>query len=413
MNRLTPLAALAMTTALAGMASAQELRMTIWSANEAHLAVFNEIADSFTADRPDVSVTFESLPFASYTTTLTTQIAGGNPPDLAWILERTAADFVNSGILAPLNEAFTNAEGFDYGDMIEKPTELWRLDGELYAVPFSTSPLAIFANTDLIEAAGARTPAELIEAGEWTWENAMATAAKVAEGDKDGIIVRDFNYQTWQNLAAIWRGWGAEPWSADGDTCTFAAPEMVEAMTFLHDSIFQDGALPGPGESVDFFAGDAAMSITQISRASLLPKGDDAFAWDLVPLPAGPAGEYSVIGQAAIGVFQDSPNADLAVDFLAHMTNPENSAKLAQFFPPIRQSLLNADTLGATNPLLTPAMIEAVVVQGIAKGEVLPVHEGYSEIQQLVRAELDALWQPEANVEEVLGAVCQSIQPLL
>lgn len=413
MNRLTPLAALAMTTALAGMASAQELRMTIWSANEAHLAVFNEIADSFTADRPDVSVTFESLPFASYTTTLTTQIAGGNPPDLAWILERTAADFVNSGILAPLNEAFTNAEGFDYGDMIEKPTELWRLDGELYAVPFSTSPLAIFANTDLIEAAGARTPAELIEAGEWTWENAMATAAKVAEGDKDGIIVRDFNYQTWQNLAAIWRGWGAEPWSADGDTCTFAAPEMVEAMTFLHDSIFQDGALPGPGESVDFFAGDAAMSITQISRASLLPKGDDAFAWDLVPLPAGPAGEYSVIGQAAIGVFQDSPNADLAVDFLAHMTNPENSAKLAQFFPPIRQSLLNAETLGATNPLLTPAMIEAVVVQGIAKGEVLPVHEGYSEIQQLVRAELDALWQPNANVEEVLGAVCQSIQPLL
>ena len=413
MNRLTPLAVLAMTTALAGAASAQDLRMTIWSANEAHLAVFNEIADSFTADRPDVSVTFESLPFASYTTTLTTQIAGGNPPDLAWILERTAADFVNSGILAPLNETFSNTEGFDYGDMIEKPTELWRRDGELYAVPFSTSPLAIFVNTVLIEAAGARTPAALIEAGEWTWENAMATAAKVAEGDKDGIIVRDFNYQTWQNLAAIWRGWDASPWSADGDTCGFADPEMVAAMTFIHGAIFEDGAIPGPGESVDFFAGDAAMSITQISRASLLPKGDDAFAWDLVPLPAGPAGEYSVIGQAAIGVFQDSPNADLAVDFLAHMTNPENSAKLAQFFPPIRQSLLNADTLGATNPLLTPAMIENVVVQGIARGGVLPVHEGYSEIQQLVRAELDALWQPDADVEAVLGAVCRSIQPLL
>lgn len=414
MNRLTPMAAvLAASTALAGAATAQDLRMTIWSANEAHLAVFNEIADSFTAEHPEASVTFESLPFASYTTTLTTQIAGGNPPDLAWILERTAADFVGSGILAPLNEAFTQAEGFDYSDMIEKPTELWRQDGELYAVPFSTSPLAIFANTDLIEAAGARTPAELIEAGEWTWENALATAAKVAEGDKDGIIVRDFNYQTWQNLAAIWRGWDAAPWSADGDSCTFADDEMVAAMTFLHGAIFEQGALPGPGESVDFFAGDAAMSITQISRASLLPKGDEAFAWDLVPLPAGPAGEYSVIGQAAIGVFQDSDNADLAVAFLAHMTNPENSAKLAQFFPPIRQSLLNAETLGNTNPLLTPEMIESVVVQGIAKGEVLPVHEGYSEIQQLVRAELDALWQPDADVEEVLGAVCRSIQPLL
>ena len=95
------------------------------------------------------------------------------------------------------------------------------------------------------------------------------------------------------------------------------------------------------------------------------------------------------------------------------MTNPENSAKLARFFPPIRESLLNAETLGSTNPLLSPEMIESVVVQGIANGQVLPVHEGYSEIQQLVRAELDALWQPDANVQQVLGNVCQSIQPLL
>ncbi|MBD3626016.1 MAG: extracellular solute-binding protein, partial [Rhodobacteraceae bacterium] len=189
--------------------------------------------------------------------------------------------------------------------------------------------------------------------------------------------------------------------------------KMVDAMTFSHDAIFKKGAIPGPGESVDVFAGDAAMSITQISRASLLPEGEDAFAWDLVPLPTGPAGEYSVIGQAAIGVFQDSENADLAVEFLAHMTNPENSAKLARFFPPIRESLLNAETLGSTNPLLSPEMIESVVVQGIANGQVLPVHEGYSEIQQLVRAELDSLWQPDADVQEVLGNVCQSIQPLL
>lgn len=413
-NRLIQVAAaLALTTSMAGMAAAQELRMTIWSANEAHLALFNGIADSFTAERPGVSVSFESLPFASYTTTLTTQIAGGNPPDLAWILERTASDFVNSGILAPLNDAFTNAEGFDYDDMITRPTELWRLDGELYAVPFSTSPLAIFANTDLIEAAGGQTPAQMIEAGEWTWENVMQVAASVAEGEKDGLIVRDFNYQTWQNLAAIWRGWGAAPWSADGDTCTFADPEMVDAMTFIYNAAFETGAIPGPGESVDFFAGDAAMTITQISRASLLPKGDDAFNWDLVPLPAGPVGNYSVIGQAAIGVFKDSANSELAVEFLTHMTSPENSAKLAQFFPPIRASLLNADTLGSTNPLLNAAMIESVVVQGIANGQVLPVHEGYSEIQQLVRAELDALWLPDANVADVLGSVCQRIQPLL
>lgn len=412
------------TTALAGLllplaagaAAAQEqvdLRMTIWSANEAHLAMFNEIAAGFTETHPNVSITYDSLPFDSYTTTLTTQIAGGNAPDLAWILETTAADFVNSGALAPLSGAFANTEGYELDDVSGQATALWRADGELYAYPFSTSPFAIFVNNDLIAGAGARTPAELIEAGEWTWENAIETAAAVAENGADGLIVRDFNYQTWQNLASIWRGWGASPWSADGNTCTFAEPEMVEAMSFVHDAIFTKGAMPGPGESVNFFAGDAAMTITQISRASLLPQGEDAFTWDLVPLPAGPAGEYAVIGQAGIGAFQMADNVDLAVEFLAYMSNPENSAKLARFFPPARQSLLNAETLGETNPLLSPEQIESVVINGIASGQVLPGHEGFAEIQQVVRAELDALWRADADVEAVLTSVCDRIAPML
>ncbi|RUT28580.1 sugar ABC transporter substrate-binding protein [Arsenicitalea aurantiaca] len=412
----TALAALIVPLAFAGNAWAQDtvnLRMTIWSANEAHLAMFNEIAAAYQAENPNVTVTFDSLPFDTYTTTLTTQIAGGNPPDLAWILETTAADFVNSGALAPLRESFAAAEGYELDDVTEQATALWSSDGELYAYPFSTSPFAIFANNDLITEAGQQTPAELIAAGEWNWDNAIAIAAAVADAGHDGLIVRDFNYQIWQNLASIWRGWGASPWSEDGDTCTFADQPMVDAMSFIHNAIFETGAMPGPGESVDFFAGDAAMTITQISRASLLPQGDDAFDWDLVPLPAGPAGEYAVIGQAGIGVFANGANPEVATDFLAFMTNPENSRKLAQFFPPARASLLTAETLGLTNPLLSPEQLESVVIAGITNGVVLPGHEGFAQIQQTVRAELDALWTPDADVEAVLASVCDRIGSLL
>lgn len=164
-------AALVLPLAHGSVAWAQDavnLRMTVWSGNEAHLAMFNEIAEGFKQTHPNVTVTFEPLPFDSYTTTLTTQIAGGNPPDLAWILETTAADFVNSGALAPLSEAFAATEGYEIEDVSEQATALWTRDGELYAYPFSTSPFAIFVNNDLITAAGAQTPAELIAAGEWT-----------------------------------------------------------------------------------------------------------------------------------------------------------------------------------------------------------------------------------------------------
>jgi ABC-type sugar transport system, periplasmic component len=402
--------------AAAGTAQAQDavnLRMTIWSANEAHLAMFNEIAEGFRQTHPNVTVAFEPIPFDSYTTTLTTQIAGGNPPDLAWILETSAADFVNSGALAPLTDTLAGLDGYELADLSEKATALWTREGQLYAYPFSTSPFAMFVNNDLIAAAGARTPAELIAAGEWTWDNAFATAKAVADaGEADGLVVRDFNFQVWQNLASIWRGWGADPWSADGRSCTFADPAMVDAMTAIHNAIFVDGGMPGPGENVDFFAGDAAMTITQISRASLLPK-EDPFAWDLVPLPAGPAGEYGVIGQAGIGVFANSPNAAVAAEFLGYMTNPENSQKLAQFFPPPRESLLNAATLSITNPLLSAEQLEDVVIDGISIGVVLPGHTNFAQIQQTIRSGLDALWVPEADVAAVLGTVCASVGPLL
>ncbi len=138
----------------------QPLRMTIWTANEAHLKLFNEIAADYRKTHPDVSeITFDPLPFESYTTTLTTQIAGGNAPDLAWILESSAPDFVSSGALAPLDDTLRKARGL----RLRRPHPSARAssgqsEGKLYAYPFSTSPFGVFVNTDLLKEAGQKTP---------------------------------------------------------------------------------------------------------------------------------------------------------------------------------------------------------------------------------------------------------------
>ncbi|MCJ9751658.1 sugar ABC transporter substrate-binding protein [Neorhizobium sp. BETTINA12A] len=398
-----------------GIANAQDavnLRMTIWSANEAHLKLFGDIAAGFKKDHPNVTVTYESLPFDTYTTALTTQIAGGNAPDMAWIFETAAYDFVNSGALFPLTDTLKSTKGYNAEELSATAAERWTKDGKLFAYPFSTSPFAMFVNNDLIKASGAKTPAEMIAANQWTWDNAIATASTVGKTGKGGLIVRDFNYQIWQNLASVWNGWGASPWSADGKTCTMTEKPMVDALTFIHDAVFKNKAMPGPGESVDFFAGNAAMTITQISRASLLPK-DKPFAWDLVPLPKGPAGNYALIGQAGVGVMQSGKNAKTAAEFVAYMTNPENSAKLSQFFPSARKSLLNAEVLKKTNPLLSQEQIDKVVISGIATGKVIPGHTGFAQIQQVVRSGLDAVWRPDANIPVALQQICGQIGPLL
>lgn len=388
------------------------LRVAVWTANDAHLAVFNEIADAYIADNDRVKeINFDPLPFDGYTTALTTQIAGGNAPDLAWIFENSAPDFVSSGALVPLDETLKDSDGWEYDDLVPATTELWQEDGQLFAYPFSTSPFAVFANLDLLSEAGQPSPAEMVDSGDWNWDQVVDSSAAVADDTSaSGMVIRDFDYTGWDFLATLWTGWDAEAWNADSQ-CGFNKPEMVEAMGFLHDSVFDRGAMPGPGTSADFFAGEAAYTVTQISRASQLEEA--GFEWDLLPLPAGPVGDYSVVGQAGLGVLQLSDNADVATDFLAFFTNPENSAKLAAYFPPPRASLLNAETLAQTNPLLTEEQLQDTVVAGIEGGVVKPSHMGQEQIAQTVRAELDSLWVPNANVESVLGDVCEAIQPLL
>lgn len=412
---LTALLALAPTAFMtpAQAADGLSLRMAVWTGNAKHLALLNGIADAYKAKHPEIgTITFDTIPYDNYTTTLTTQIAGGNAPDLAWILESAAPDFVGSGALLALDDTLTATAGYDFADLSPSATALWRQDGKLYAYPFSTSPYAIFANLDVLAAAGQKAPAELIAAGSWNWQTVAAEAAAVhAKSGKNGVEIRDFDYKDWTLLTNVWDGWAARPWSADGKTCTLDSPDMADAMAFLHKAIFKDGAFPGPGTSGDFFAGDTAFSITQISRASLLKDG--AFKWDLVPLPAGPKGSYSVIGQAGIGVFKNGKHPQDAAAFLAFLSSPENSLKLAQFFPPPRLSQLNAETLGKTNPLLSKSQLEEVVVKGITTGKVSPSHTNNAQISQQIRASLDAAWTPDADLAAVLSGACAKIGPLL
>ncbi len=195
-----------------------------------------------------------------------------------------------------------------FDDLSPAATKLWNTDGRLYAYPFSTSPFGVFVNLDLLKQAGQLSAAELVTAGNWNWPTVIGAASAVnSKTGKAGLVVRDFDYKNWDNLASVWTGSGAEAWSTDGKTCGFNKPEMVDAMSFLHKAIFTDKALPGPGTTADFFAGEASMTITQISRASLLK--DAKFGWDLVPLPAGPKGKYAVIGQAGLGVLARGKNA--------------------------------------------------------------------------------------------------------
>lgn len=388
-----------------------ELRMTTWSANEEHLAILNQIADAYIEANPDKvsSVTFEPLTGSGYINALTTQIAGGDVPDMAWILEAYATQFVDAGVLYDIGPALEAESDGNTDDLLPGAMELWTEGDAIYAYPFSNSPMGIYANLDVLEAAGQPSPRELIADGDWTWDRMMEVAAAVADAGQYGYTTAAFG--DWrQGLGIMWQAWGAAPWSEDGTTCTMNSPEMVEFADWFHSQVYETGAIVGPGESAGFPNGDVAFNAGQLSASGRV--GDD-FAWDFVPMPAGPAGAVPVVGQAGVGVLSQSAHPEVAADFLAYFTNAENAAILGQFFPPPRESVLTLEIMSQAAPALTEEQVQETVIDQALAGVTMEGNVRMSEIADLARAQFDSLWTPEGDAQTVLDSVCERIDPVL
>lgn len=411
MKQTKTLAAFALATALctpAATAWAQDLRVTVWTGSDAHLAMLNGIADGFEAANPGTTVTFETIPFGEYTQKLTLQLAGGNPPDVGWLLESDAPTFVAAGVLADIGSALRADGDYDFDDFAEPAMGLWVGDEAVYGIPFSTSPFMLYYNATAFNEAGLATPNELAEAGEWTWDALRETAAGLADGDgfwgfegKDG---QGYDSRIMHSMMPVIRAYGGDAWM--GDQCGFTSPEAVAAMEHYHAMIFEDQSVVPPGEIGDFFAGDAAMTINQISRVTRLADAD--FEWGIAPLPTGPGGQADVIGQAALVVFEQGENRELATQLIAHMTSAEGVATMAQFFPPARSSVLSSDAFTQSNAAIAPEQME-LVKAAIEGGTVLPAHERYPQIFAAMSPRVDALWRADADVEAVMASVCDAI----
>lgn len=391
------------------------LRFTIWSGNQAHLDMLNGFAESFREIRPDVSVRLDVIPFADYVQKITLQLAGGNPPDLGWLAEATAPTFVDAGVLANLGPVLRSDSDYDFADFSTSALGLWVKGDAVYGVPFSTSPFIMYFNADMFAAAGLETPDVLAARGEWTWEAFRSAAKAIADATPAGTYGFEqsdgegYGARIWVTITPMLRSFGGDAWGAS-DECMLTEPESIEAMAFYHAMIFDDRSIVPPGERADFFSGRSGMTMTQLSRAASLAGA--TFKWGLAPLPTGAAGDKAVVGQAGVVVFNNSPNRDLAIEFARHVTNQQNVATMAQFFPPARLSVLDSEAFLTSNAIVSPEGM-AVIADGIARGSVIPSHPLFPQIDASARPIFDEMWRADADVPAVLGRICDAITPLL
>jgi ABC-type glycerol-3-phosphate transport system substrate-binding protein len=103
-----------------------------------------------------VQIKMDVIGFDEFNTKVLAGVAAGQAPDLGWGTGGLRAQWINDGVLAPLDDLATSS-GLDLADFTEgsiKTSRYPKFDNKLYMVPMDAMCLAMLVNTDHVQEVG-------------------------------------------------------------------------------------------------------------------------------------------------------------------------------------------------------------------------------------------------------------------
>jgi ABC-type glycerol-3-phosphate transport system substrate-binding protein len=323
----------------------------------ANSPVFEALRTQFQELHPNISVDFEDVPAEEATDRLTTRIAGGNPPDVAFMDQSTVVDFASRNALVELGPYAEQSAAVVIDDYVAAflDSALW--EEKLYGLPMSGETTGLFYRTDLFEAAGIANPPA-------TWEEFEAAAQALTNTDN-----RTYGTIMFATEAAYyWYPWlwqnGGELLSEDGTQIAFnsdAGKEAAEFYVRLADYSPADYLNSNSWDGrIAFAEGQVAMYVAGAWFAGELLSNfpDVTDLWSAAPLPERVRCATTVAGDTLV-IPAASQNHDASWKWIEFLSAPQNLLLLTQGTPenpttllPTRTSLLENPATFANNPVM-------------------------------------------------------------
>ncbi len=310
---------------------------------------------AFKKEHPNITVEFQEVPAEESEKKLTTQIAGGNPPDAAYVDASNVPVFAPRKALVNLESYISRSEIVKSEDYVEAFKVQASDDGQLYGLPFDGESTGLFYRTDLFEAAGIAGPPK-------TWEEFTAAAQKLTDPAKKQYGFQVFAPEAeyyfypwlWQNGGELLSG-ADETIAFNSDVAKQAADYYVGLKQYSSPDYLNSNSYDA---RLGFAQGQIAMYMAGAWFAGTLsdefPKIEGK--WASAPLPSGTAGCKTTIAGDALVIFARSEKQDAAWKWIEFLSTPENMAKwtyqsTGTLLPP-RTSLLESPELVKEKPVL-------------------------------------------------------------
>ncbi|ADI15092.1 ABC transporter substrate-binding protein [Truepera radiovictrix] len=435
MSQLHRLALLSALSAITGTALAQTtIRYTLWDANQ--LPAYQQCADAFSEQNPDIQIAIEQLGWDDYWTNLTTGFVAGTAPDVFTNHLSRYPEFVANNQLVDL-QPLVERDGVDTEQYIGDLAELWTRDGARYGLPKDWDTVAVFYNVAMLEEAGI-DPAVMED---WTWNpedggTFQEVAAQLTlDANGNNALSPDFNPNNvrqygfilpgegggggqteWSHFAAS-NGWTAvnEIW---GNEYYYDAPEFIETISWLQDVVNNRRLSPlvsdvaGIGANALFAAGQGAM-VTDGSWMIGQYINNSPFEVGIAPLPIGPEGRKSMFNGLADSIWVGSQHQDEAWEWVKFLGSAEcqNLVGAAGVVFPAIQSGVDAaiETWEARGVDVTP-FTDLAAEEGATF--LFPITDNYARVTSILTNALQSIFIQNADVEQTLTQANAEINAL-
>jgi len=325
-------------------------------------ALLQKLAKQFHEIHPNITVKFQDVPAEEMQTKLTTQIAGGNVPDTAYVDTGTVGSFAPRGAIVNLEDYISKSKGVSKDDYVDAFREMVSVDGKMYGLPIDGESTGLFYRTGLFEKAG-------IDGPPTTWAEMEEDAKKltVPAQKQYGIALFASQYETsyyWYPF--LYQAGGTQ--TDESDThAAFASPEGIKAAEFYTGlnkysppDLWASNSWDG---RVSFATGKVGMYIAgawfagEMNNSYPKIKGK----WATAPLPTMEEGSpcATTIAGDALVIFSQSKEHDAAWKWIEFLSAPQNMAlfdigtkKTPSSLLPPRQSLLDDPKVFANFPVL-------------------------------------------------------------
>jgi len=308
-----------------------KVQIEMWHAqtDTARKAIDDLVAE-FNAAHPDIEV----VPSTGGTTTgdllpkVTTAIAAGTYPDIAYMYGSWGGNLVNSPAIADITQAVQDPE-VNWDDFWPAASQTATVNGKVIGFPAIIDNLSVIYNKDLFDAAGVPYPSS-----DWTWDDFRATAKQMTDPANN---VYGVNYPITGDEDTVWRFWpflwqaGGEVLSEDETTAEFNTQAGVDALTLWQQMATVDHSvyLDPTDEKAEplFTGGHLAMFVSGPWEVSVLEENN--MNWGDQVLPSYDGQTHETISGPDIWAVFDNGDARVqaSVEFLTWFSQPEQQFK--------------------------------------------------------------------------------------